>query len=163
MADLWESPFFLVAFHGNFKSGTAQSGSLVDVVQTTQVAIPTSGRQKITYVLSNQDKLFVFDHSDPVDHSEVVFFTLSYDAGVAQRIHEDFWCDIKLTRWGAASIPTAQNEYHARDLERAWIQLGRRPLLPVRNDVKLDTPHHRTSWTHGDEEKDHNDQPKDEL
>ena len=121
MADLWESPFFLVAFHGNFKSGTAQPGSLIDVVQTTQVAIPTSGRQKITYVLSNQDKLymFVFDHSDPVDHSEVVFFTLSYDAGVAQRIREDFWCDIKLTRWGAASIPTAQNEYHARDLERA--------------------------------------------
>ena len=54
-----ESPFFLVAFHGNFKSGTAQSGSLADVVQTTQVAIPTSGRQKITYVLSNRDKLFV--------------------------------------------------------------------------------------------------------
>ena len=51
-----------------------------------KVAIPTSGRQKITYVLSNRDKLFVFDHFDPVDHSEVVFFTLSYDAGVAQRI-----------------------------------------------------------------------------
>ena len=53
MADLWESPFFLVVFHGNFTSGTAQSGSLTDFVQTTQVAIPTSGRQKITYVLSN--------------------------------------------------------------------------------------------------------------
>ena len=52
--DLWESPFFLVAFHGNFTSGTAQSGSLTDVVQTTQVTIPTSGRQKITYVLSNE-------------------------------------------------------------------------------------------------------------
>ena len=52
-----------------------------------------------------------------------------------------------------------------RDLECAWIQLGRRPLLPVRNDIKLDTPHHGTSWTHGDEEKDHDDQPiaKDEL
>ena len=55
---LWQrqtfgSPFFLVAFHGNFTSGTAQSGSLTDVIQTTQVAIPTSGRQKITYVLSN--------------------------------------------------------------------------------------------------------------
>ena len=97
-----------------------------------------------------------------MDHNEV-FFTLSYDAGVAQRIREDFWCEIKLTRWGAASIPTAQNEYHVRDLECAWIQLGRRPLLPVRNDVKLDTPHHGTSWTHGDEEKDHNDQPKDKL
>ena len=34
---------------------------------------------------------------------------------------------------------------------------------PARNDVKLDTPHHGTSWTHGDEEKDHDDQPKDEL
>ena len=89
-ADLWKSPFFLVTFHGNFTSGTAQSGSLTDVVQITQVAIPTSGRQKITYVLSNRDKLFVFDHSDPVDHSDVVFFTLSYDAGVAQRIREDF-------------------------------------------------------------------------
>ena len=52
-----------------------------------------------------------------MDHSEVVSFTLSCNAGVAQRTHEDFWCDIKLTRWGAASIPTAQNEYHARDLE----------------------------------------------
>ena len=101
-------PFFLVAFHGNFTSGTAQSGSLTDVVQTTQVTIPTSGRQKITYVLSNQDKLFVFDHSDPVNHSEVVFFTLSYDAGVAQRIREDFWGDIKLTRWGAALIPSPE-------------------------------------------------------
>ena len=30
-ADLWDSPFFLVAFHGNFTSGTAQSGSLTDV------------------------------------------------------------------------------------------------------------------------------------
>ena len=89
-------------------------GSLTDVIQTTQVAIPTSGRQKITYVLSNRDKLLVFNHSDPVDHNEVVFFTLSYDAGVAQRIREDFWCEIKLTRWGAASTPTAQNEYHAR-------------------------------------------------
>ena len=133
------------------------------MVQTTQVAIPTSGRQKITYVLSNRDKLFDFDHSDPMDHSEVVFFTLSYDAGVAQRICEDFWCYIKLTRWGAASIPTAQNEYPARDLEGAWIQLGRRPLLPIRNDVKLETLHHGTSWTHGDEEKDHDDQLKDEL
>ena len=96
-----------------------------------------------------------------MDNSEVVSFTLSYDAGFAQRIREDLiWCEIKLTRWGAASIPTAQNEYHARDLERAGIQLGRRPLLPVR---KLDTPHHWTSWNHGDEEKDHNDQPKDEL
>ena len=64
---------------------------------------------------------------------------------------------------GSSSIPTTQNEYHARDLERAWIQLGRRPLLPVRNDVKLDTPHYGTSWTHGDEGKDHDDQPKDEL
>ena len=32
-------PFFLVAFNGNFTSGTAQSGNLTDVVQTTQVAI----------------------------------------------------------------------------------------------------------------------------
>ena len=96
--DLWESPFFLVAFHGNFTSGTTQSGSLTDVIQTTQVAVPTSSRQKITYVLSNRDKLFVFDYSDPVDHSEVAFFALSYDAGVAQRICEDLWCEIKLTR-----------------------------------------------------------------
>ena len=35
--------------------------------------------------------------------------------------------------------------------------------LHVRNDIKLDTPHHGTSWTHGDEEKDHDGQPKDEL
>ena len=98
-----------------------------------------------------------------MDHSEVVFFTLSYDEGVAQRIREDFWFDLKLTRWGAALIPTAQNEYHARDLECMWIKLGRRPLLPIQNDIKLDTPHHGTSWTHSDKEKDHNDQPKDEL
>ena len=81
------------------------------------------------------------------------FFTLSYDAGVAQSIREDFWCNIKLTRWGAAPIPTAQNEYHAKDLERTWIQLGRRPLLPIRNGVKLDTLHHGTSRIHGDEKK----------
>ena len=37
-ADLWESPFFLVAFHGNFTSGTAQSGSLTDVIQ--QLKLP---------------------------------------------------------------------------------------------------------------------------
>ena len=53
MVDLWESPFFPVAFHGNFTSGTAQSGSLTDAIQTTQVSIPMSGRQKINYVLSN--------------------------------------------------------------------------------------------------------------
>ena len=146
---------------GNFTSGTVLSEA--SQISSKQLKLPYLRQQtEITYVLSNWDKLLVFDHSDPVDHSEVIF--LHYP--MMQVLLRG---SVRTSGVKSSSLDGEQprsQQPRMSTMREIWMHVDlvrRRPLLPVRKDIKLDTPHHGTSWTHGEEEKDHNDQPKDEL
>ena len=126
---------------GNWSTGTAATQKTFDSVQTCQIAIPTAGRQKITYVLSNKDKLYVFDYQDATATQPLVLLGISFTDALVQRIYEDFYLDVKLTRWGFAASVQDQGPDHRLMRQLA---IGATPggslQVPVRNDVKLEPP-----------------------
>ena len=66
------------------------------------------------YVLSNRDKLFVFNHSDLVDHSEVVFLHYPMMQVLLRGSVRTSGVTSNSLDGEQPLIPTAQNEYHMR-------------------------------------------------
>ena len=86
--------------------------------------------------------IYIHDNSDQGQAYHIHLIGLTFPKSIIERIYQDFYTNIKPTRWGYAVPVTATTKDHVCMIEIASGQMpGRRGLLSIRNDIKLEPPH----------------------